>query len=92
MGAVWRCLGTYSGPRSAHALVMYMGAVCERDAAERAFAVYVTDALYYAPQGMRPSWRFAELFRRDGGEGFSAEEIVEGIAARFEEGGADEPA
>ena len=60
---MWIAIGTYTGPRSAHALLRYAGAVvADRDEA-RAYRTYVTDSLWYQAQGKALRDRFADLLR-----------------------------
>lgn len=82
---MWRSIGTYCGPRSARALILYMRAECESQLLREAFACYVADSLYYAQQGMRLDWRFGELLRPDELGDETAEEIAERIASALEE-------
>lgn len=60
---MWLALGTYVGPRSAHALLRYAGAVVADRAEARAYRTYVTDSLWYQAQGKALRDRFADLMR-----------------------------
>lgn len=58
---MWLALGTYVGPRTAHALFRYVAAYVAQRSEEKAFRVYVTDSLWYQAQGKALRDRFADL-------------------------------
>lgn len=60
---MWLALGTYVGPRTAHALFCYVAAYVKQRDEERAYRMYVTDSLWYKAQGKALRDRFADLIR-----------------------------
>lgn len=78
---MWLALGTYAGPRKAHALFCYVEAyVAQRDE-EKAYRIYVTDSLWYQAQGKALKDRFADLLRPQ--EEIDVEETIDMVERKL---------